>query len=113
MIKSSLKRKTPLKIYKLNSLKKTPLNKKSNKQKLRDKEWAKVKALRIELLIKKYGYLPDEFSGEDITNEYLIDGHHNDKNRLNNTLDNCRILKRLSHTFVTDNNIKDVKDWLK
>lgn len=102
---TKLKQKTPLKAHK-------PLNKVSDKQELKNKEWAKIKKQRIELLIEKYGFLPDEYTGEDISNEAIIDGHHNDRNRNHNYLSNCRILKRFTHTVVTDENIKDVKDWL-
>jgi hypothetical protein len=108
---STLNQYTPLKSNGV-KLKRSPLKYKSDKQKLRDKEWAKVKRERIELLIAKYGYLPDEYSGEDITNEAIIDGHHHDRNRLNNILKNCRIVKRFSHTIIHDNNIKNIRDWL-
>jgi hypothetical protein len=115
-------KRTPLKSYK--SLRRTPLKSSgkpmkqsplkicSDKQAILNKLWAKIKKQRIELLIEKYGYLPDEYTGEDITNAYIIDGHHNNHNRKDNFLWNCRILKRLSHITVTDNNVKDVKDWL-
>jgi hypothetical protein len=110
--KTPLKRTVGLKVKKINSLDKTRLKPKSDKQKERDKEWAKVKQERIGLLIAKYGYLPDEYTGEDINHEAIIDGHHNDRNRNHNILSNCRIVKRFSHTVIHDNNIKDVKDWL-
>jgi hypothetical protein len=90
-----------------------PMNRISKKQAIKNALWVKIKQERIGLLIARYGYLPDEYSGENITNEAIIDAHHNDRNRNHNFLTNCRILKRLSHSYVTDNNVKNIKDWLK
>lgn len=107
-------KRTPLKIKKLNSLKRTPLNKVSKKQKIKNDLWVKIKQERIELLIKKYGFLICEYCGTPIQESEIIDGHHNDRNRNNNTLQNCRIVQRFPcHRYITDENVKDVPDLLK
>jgi hypothetical protein len=116
--RTPLKRKTPLRAktrLKSNGfhLKQTPLKKVSTKQKTKNKVWSEIKEQRISMLKEKFGYLCDEFTGENIIYGHTIDAHHNDRHHNHNTLDNCRILTRQNHIFITDNNIKDVPDRLK
>jgi hypothetical protein len=83
----------------------------SKKQSLRLKNWREVTEERRTLLRQKFGYLPCECCGEGIVNE-PGEGHHNDRNRANNTLKNCRILKHDHHDYVTHHNIRSVPDLL-
>ena len=71
--------------------------------------WAKVKKARIAALKIKYGYLPCEWGKETI---HRGDPHHNDGDRNNNVLSNCRIVCRFHHDYITDNNVRDVPDML-
>ncbi len=97
---------------KISFLAKAPLRKVSKKQAKENALWSKIKKERRDLLIAKFGYLPCEWCKTRIVLNHP-DLHHNDRNRRNNTLTNARVLHRLCHTFVTDNNIKDVPDLLK
>ena len=92
-------------------MRKTPLRKMSERQKARNEEWARVKQARIEYLIRVYGFPICEWSGErgnldDPESLHFLDAHHIDHNRGNNTFENCYIVKRIYHTFITDNSIK-------
>ncbi len=92
------------------SLKRTKgLNKVSKKQARENALWSRIKRERQHLLLDKFGYIPCEWCKKRIVVAYP-DGHHN-KGRAN-TLENCRILHRLCHTYITDNNIKDVPNLL-
>lgn len=107
-------KRTRLKVKKLNFLKRTHLKKVSEKQKIKNALWSKIKQERIGLLIAKYGFLICEYCGKPIQEKDIVDGHHNDRNRNNNTLQNCRIVQRFPcHRYITDENINDVTDLLK
>ena len=92
-----------------------PLNKMSSKAQKELKIWLAIKNLRIILLQRKLGYLPCEYCGNKIINGselYRPEGHHNNHNRRDNTLDNCRILHRMCNQVIEDKNIKDVPSML-
>ena len=90
-------------------MKRTPLKKKSTKQKERDDEWAKAKVQRRRHLSHKYEYDICEFCGKvgyvGNTGLYHLGGHHIDRNRSNNTEENCYSCHRICHSYITDNNI--------
>ena len=110
MKRTPLRRKTPLRAY--TPLRRTtPLAKQSKKAKQEAVVWGQAKKLREVLLREKYGYLPCEWCGTAILGGQ-DDGHHNDRNRRNNTTGNARLLHRFCHTFVTDKNIEDVPSLL-
>ncbi len=93
-------------------LKRTPLNKVSKKQAKENALWSKIKSERKDKLIAKFGYLLCELCRQWISSSEA-EGHHNDHNRRNNTLDNCRILCHNCNCYVIeDNNIKDVPNLL-
>lgn len=98
-----LKRGTPIKRTK-------GLSKMSQRAKAELVIWRKVKTEREALIREKLGWLPCEWCGFAIQGEY--DGHHNDHNRRNNVVGNARLLHRSCHTFVEDNNVKDVPSLL-
>lgn len=103
-----LKQHTPLRAKK-------GINKMSDKAKEELKIWLKVKAERIRQLQEKFGYIPCEFCHQRIDSNselYKAEGHHNNFNRRENTLGNCRVLHRVCNQLVSDNNIKDVPSLL-
>ncbi len=81
----------------------------SKRQDVKLSVWAEIVKLRATKLRAKYGYVSDEWDGHPL---HKWDGHHNDRDRNHNTLKNCRIVGRMSHRFITDNNIRDVPDLL-
>lgn len=92
----------------------TPLKKVSKKQEKKNQVWAAVKIQRVRELQAVFDYLPCEYCMAVIRQgQEPVDPHHNDGDRNNNTFDNCRIVHRNCHTFITDNNVPDVKDRLK
>ncbi len=82
----------------------------SKKQIARADTWAKVCAIRDDLITRKYGFLMDEWTGKRIYGG--VEHHHNDRDRSNNTLENCRTVSGKSHKHVTDNNVREVPDRL-
>jgi len=93
-------------------MRKTPIRKVSGKQRVKNAQWRKVILARAEYLIKKYGYLLCEYSGERINGLSGMGddlnagwGHHINRNRKDNTSENCYICKYKYHTIITDNNI--------
>ena len=112
MKKSPLKRFTPLKaktpLKRTGYLKrKTPLKPQSDKAKLKYKEWLGVKRDRVKLLNEKFGFLPCEFCQKPITYGQVYDGHHNTHRSLGgkSDLENARILHRVCHSKVHDQNL--------
>ena len=102
---------TKTKPRKIAFLAEAPLRTISKKQAKENALWSKIKKERIEALREKYhGILPCEYCGCGIMDD--ADAHHNNRDRNVNTLANARILHRLCHTYVTDNNIKNVPDLL-
>lgn len=103
-----LKRKTPL-------ISKTPLKKISHKAQIEYRQWFKIKIQRMKLLEEKYGYIPCEYCKRTISYSsglHAPDPHHNDWDRRNNTLENCRIVGRVCHSKVHKENIRDVPSLL-
>jgi len=82
----------------------------SKKQAAKNAVWREITYARKELIIKKYGILICEYCGKSMYSHELInlpfDGHHIDGNRNNNTPENCAILYRTCHSYVTDHNVK-------
>lgn len=89
-------------------LKRTPLKLKSDKQKQRDVEWHKAKYSKCVFLENIYGAPICEYCGRPSWgNEFgILDAHHLDHNRRNNTKENCYICHRVCHGKITDNNLK-------
>lgn len=94
---------------------KTPLKPVSDRAKKEAVEWANTKIKRMFMLKDKYGFVPCEHCCRK-TNSYSLfdfpDAHHNNHNRRDNTLENCRIVRRICHQYITDNNVKDVPSLL-
>lgn len=97
---STLKTKTPLKTT-------THLKAKSDKQKQRDYLWQRIKVNRIVFLTEKYGAAIREYCGRAVfaSDLGMLDGHHIDTNRRNNTPENCYICHRICHSYIHDHNL--------
>ena len=85
----------------------------SDKTRKRNELWREICLQRAEYLIKKYGRLVCEYSGETI--RYLTTtfndhddawGHHIDGKRNNCTPDNCYIVKYKYHRIITEQHIQ-------
>ena len=94
-------------------MKRTQLKLTSSKTKKRNGRWRFICADRASYLIKKYGFIICEYSGERV--DYLSSfpndpddawGHHIDRNRENCTPENCYIVKYKYHQKITDENIQ-------
>ncbi len=83
----------------------------SKRQAVKLSEWAEITRGRADLLRRKYGFVPCEYEPA-LRALHKWDGHHNDRDRNNNTLENCRCICRKHHTHVTDNNVRNVPDLL-
>lgn len=114
MKRTPLNRKTPLK--RTTGLKRTTrLKPMSDRAKAELKIWRKVLARREELPAEKYGFVPCEYCQVPIheTSElYCAEGHHNNHNRRDNTLENCRITHRVCNQLIEVRHIKDVPSML-
>lgn len=85
-------------------MKKSYINKISKKQQKKILVWRGIKSRRAAYLTEKYGFVPCEYCGS--SGGYLqLDGHHIDKNRNNNTDENCYLCHRICHSEITDGNI--------
>lgn len=82
----------------------------SKKQAQENALWDKIGKIRDSQITEKYGFLMDEWKGKRMYGE--IEHHHNDRDRSNNTLENCRTVSSRSHRHITDNNVRDVPDRL-
>jgi hypothetical protein len=106
MKRTPLKRKTPLKRTSLKSF----LRMVSKKQAVKNASWRKVTLERKKLIKDRFGVLLCEHCGRpEYAHEirgWPFDGHHIDGNRNNNTPENCAVVYRTCHSFVTDHNIK-------
>jgi len=94
-------------------LKQTRLKPTSNKTRLRNKKWREICIDRALYLIKEYGQIVCEYSGETIGTLSSVPndldegwGHHIDGNRNNCTPGNCYICKYKYHRIIEDQNIK-------
>jgi len=91
-------------------VKRTRIKPISDKQKKKLQEWAIIKEGRCVELYQKYGYVPCEYCKGEVNfikdSLWCADPHHIDKDRNNNTMENCYICHRICHSKITDNNIK-------
>lgn len=89
-------------------LKRTPLKKRSEKQRQRYIKWAQARYKRCVEIETKYGKVICEYCGRPGWGNELgiLDGHHMDRNRSNNTPENCYICHRVCHGKIHDKNIK-------
>lgn len=114
--KMGQKRTTPqLPLKRRTSLKATKgLNRMSDKAKEELQFWLKVKAKRVKLLMNRYGYIPCEYCLKPIGAGEIFspEGHHNNRNRRDNSPENCRILHRVCNQKIEDLNIRDVPSLL-
>jgi len=88
-------------------MKRTMLKKKSAKQIIRDSIWHRIAIARILFLVAKYGVALCEYCGRPSWGNELgnFDPHHIDRNRRNNTEDNCYICHRVCHSHITLNKL--------
>ncbi len=87
----------------------------SKKAKIELKITQAIKKERMRLLKEKFGIVPCELCKIATVPHSLLlkaEYHHNDHDRRNNTLENCRILHRTCNQRVEDENIKNVKSLL-
>ena len=108
MKRTALKRKTPLRAKKR-------INPMSARAKAEMKVWHKVKLERIQLLLDKFGYIPCEYCKrpiQDGSEIYCLEGHHNNHNRRENTVANCRITHRFCNQQIELLHVKDVPSMI-
>ncbi|MBM3120383.1 MAG: HNH endonuclease [Chloroflexi bacterium] len=73
----------------------------SKKQRERLQTWAQIKRERMDSLFLRFGYPCCEECGVPGGGGFrTLDGHHIDRDRSNNTTENCRILCRLCHSKI-------------
>lgn len=79
----------------------------TQKQIIKNQVWHRVKRDRIDYLTEKYNYLPCEYCKKNLQAHIIqtVEAHHIDKDRNNNTPENCYIVFGECHSFITDNNI--------
>lgn len=103
-----LKRKTPLKAKK-------GLNRMSDSAKEELKIWRKVTSERKSKLQEKFDFIPCEYCQQAIENGselWRAEGHHNSKNRRDNSAENCRVLHRYCNQYIEDTNTRDIPSLL-
>ena len=88
-------------------MKKTPLRKISDKQREKLRLWGEITRQRAGQLQAKYGQAICEYCGKPQQNHemYVLGGHHIDKNRNNNTIENCYLVHNACHLYIHDHNI--------
>lgn len=101
--KKGLQRKTGLK-------RTTTLKKQSKRAKEEMIIWRGVKNERKELMLEKLGQIICEYCLKPIT--YALEGHHNNHNRRENVLTNCRLVHSWCNVEIEDKNVKEVKSLL-
>ena len=81
---------------------------KSKKQIAKDRRWLFIKFRRMAYLEEVYGYVPCEYCRRNVQSHIImrIDGHHIDRDRSNNTPENCAIVIGECHDKVTLENIE-------
>ncbi len=84
------------------------INQKSPQQIEKDKDWRKSKHARAIAIAKIYGVVICEYCGTPAWGNDLgiLDGHHIDHDRSNNTEQNCYICHRICHSTIEDKRIK-------
>jgi len=111
MKKTQLKRKTIKNdryCPECRQLKKTPIRKISAKQREKNRIWASIVKERCEMIERIYGVPVCEACMKTFSNcseLWYKGGHHLDRNRNNNTPDNCYVCHNLCHSIITDNNL--------
>ncbi len=88
-------------------MKRSYIKRVSKKQQIKLNKWRAITLERATYLAEKYGYALCEYcggaeGGHELTS---FDGHHIDKNRRNNTQENCYICHRICHGKITDENL--------
>ena len=86
----------------------TGLNLKSPQQIERDRIWRKAKHDRAVVIARKYGMVICEYCGRPAFGNELgiLDGHHLDQDRRNNTEENCYICHRICHSRIHNKGLK-------
>ena len=89
-------------------MKKTPLRKVSEKQRLLLDEWVEVCHQKMEMQVKERGYIYCEICGlpEKNWEGGVIWGHHLNRNRKDNTLGNCLLSHWVCHQQIHNGKIK-------
>lgn len=89
------------------------INHTSTKTAKRNGKWKQICLERADYLIRTYGFIICEYSGEIITTLSSVPnspdegwGHHIDKRRSHCDLSNCYIVKYKYHSLIHDKNIK-------
>jgi hypothetical protein len=115
-IYSKLESTSKLKIEKTTLKTKTPLKYKSEKQKAKDKNWRTITDDRC----KELNYTCQwcgKIGTRDLNEFNRLEGHHITPRRYNiNTPENCYVIHKLEHQYVTDNNVdvriyKNKMEW--
>lgn len=96
-------------------MKRSRLQPVSDKQKVKLALWEKITRERMSYLRNKYGFAICEYCGSwgyehDNESPFYFRGHHMDRNRNNNTYDNCFISHNSCHQKIHDNNIKVTRE---
>ena len=97
-------------------MKKTPLRKVSERQQKMIDVWQEVTRQRVEYLVNLHGKIMCEWCEDSKYNAFPFHGHHVNRDRSDNTFQNCRLLHDPCHLFLHDNNIsmdefKNKKEW--
>jgi 5-methylcytosine-specific restriction endonuclease McrA len=101
MKRTALKRKTPLKA-KTQLKPKTKLKPQSQKAKLNEAVWQRIKFNRAMFLMEKYGVVICEYCGRPAfaTEWGVLDAHHIDGRHFNSVENNCYICHRICHDEI-------------
>ena len=88
-------------------MRKTPLRKISEKQKEKLKVWRDVTIERANQLKEKYNVVICEYCGKPAGDSELftLGGHHIDRNRRHNTIENCYLCHYVCHGYIHDHNV--------
>jgi len=89
-------------------MKKTPLKRISDKQREKLRIWGEITRQRAFQLQEIYGEIICEYCGKKggVGEAGALGGHHIDKNRNNNTIENCYLVHYACHGYIHDKNIK-------
>jgi len=95
-------------------MRRTALAQQSKRAKKEAIIWSRVKKERMERLREKFGYVLCEYCfGKVGVGMLAPEGHHNDKNRRNNSDPrNCRILHRYCNQRIEDINVRGIPSLL-
>jgi hypothetical protein len=101
------KRTEPRKPLRRVAIKKTP----TKRARAEMKAWRAVKEERLQKMVDKFGYPKCEYCLKPIIMA-SIEGHHNNHDRRENTLTNCRIVHSWCNVAIEDHNVRDVPSLL-